>query len=101
MGAIGKKFTQLVRIPFWVAWPLMWLGAWFTIVFPLFGLDWFGYGIGVAFAVGFGAWLRPRYRVSVLERSERGVVLWVRRVKKADKERSEGSPPSSIVLPRQ
>jgi hypothetical protein len=100
VGAFRKKFTQLVKIPLWVAWPLMWLGAWYVIAFPIFGLDWFGYVGSVVFAVAFGAWARPRYRVRVLERSERGVVLWVRRVEKGEKDISE-EPPSSIVLPRQ
>jgi hypothetical protein len=65
-----------------------------VLVFP-FGLDWFGYGISIAFAVAFAAWARPRYRVTVLERSDRGVVYWVRRVKKGEEKAQEQPPPAT------
>jgi uncharacterized membrane protein len=94
MGKLTKKLMRLWMLPFWIAWPLVLLGAWYVLVFP-FGLDWFGYGISIAFAVAFAAWARPRYRVTVLERSDRGVVYWVRRVKKGEEKAQEQPPPAT------
>jgi hypothetical protein len=91
---------RLRTIPLWVAWPLFYLGAWYVLAFPL-GLDWLGYGVSLAFAIVIGAFARRRYQVTVLERSDRGTVYWVRRVKKGEKAISEEQPISSIVLPRQ
>jgi hypothetical protein len=86
-------------IPLWLAWPLVCLGGWYIFAFPL-GFGWLGYGLSVALAVAVAVWARPRYQVTVLERSERGVVYWVRRVKKGEKEISE-KPSSRVLTPRQ
>ncbi len=85
MRELARKITRarLKMIPLWVATPLIYLGLFYVVFFPL-GLDWYGYGISVATAAALGAWVFPRYRVTVLERSERGVVYWVRRVKKGE-----------------
>jgi hypothetical protein len=84
-------------IPIWLAWPLWFLGVIYLTAFP-FGLDWFAYGSSIVFAVVVGAWARSRYRVTVLERSDRGVVYWVRRVKKGEGKAQE-QPPQATDSP--
>jgi hypothetical protein len=53
-----------MTIPLWVATPLIYLGVFYTLFFPL-GVGWYGYGISVAIAAALGAWVLPRYRVTV------------------------------------
>jgi hypothetical protein len=101
MGMLWKKLTRANQmwLPLWIASPLLFLGIVYLVFFPL-GLDWFGYGASVAIAAVTGAWIRSRYRVTVLERSDRGIVYWVRRVKKGE-ERKQETPPASVLTPHQ
>jgi hypothetical protein len=100
MGPLGKLLRPVtVMIPYWLARTLMFIGVWYLVLFP-FHINWYGYGLSIVVALAYGLWIRRRWRVKVLERSDRGVVYWVRRVKKGDKEVTE-PPPSSVVLPRQ
>ena len=84
-----------MMLPLWVATPLIYLGVVYVVFFPL-GLSWYGYAGGIAFAAVIGAWMRPRYQLRVLERSDRGVVYWVRRVGKGAKPEE---PASSVLMP--
>jgi hypothetical protein len=74
---------RMTLIPLWIAWPLCFLGALFVVFVP-FGIDWFDYGLGLVIAACFGWWARRRYEMTVLERSERGWVVWVRRRRHED-----------------
>jgi hypothetical protein len=89
-----------VMLPYWIARALMFIGVWYLVLFP-FRINWYGYALSIVVALAYGLWARRRWRIVVLEKSDRGVVYWVRRVKKGETEISEESPPSSIVLPRQ
>src|SRR5689334_21810276 len=100
MRTLGRWAMRLRLIPPWLAWPLLYQGLIYVFAFPFGLLTWYGYGITLAVAAAIGLWVRPRYQITVLERSGRGTVYWVRRVNKGDKEAAE-PPPSSVVLPRQ
>jgi hypothetical protein len=80
MASLPGRFWGLRRaiLPHWIAWPLCLLGLVFVVFVP-FGIDWFDYASGLVLAAGFGWWSRRRYAVAVLERSERGWVVWIRR----------------------
>jgi hypothetical protein len=101
MRTLARKITRerLKMIPLWVATPLIYLGVFYVLFFPL-GVGWYGYGVSLVIAVGLGAWVFPRYRVTVLERSDRGIVYWVRRVKKGE-DRAPEEPTSPVLTPRQ
>lgn len=66
----------------WVSVPLAFLGVALAVCFPLTlvtPLGWAVYGLAVVAALCLGAWLRPRYRLSILESSQLGVLGWLRR----------------------
>jgi hypothetical protein len=66
----------------WVSVPLACLGVALAVCFPLTlvtPLGWAVYGLAVVAAVCLGAWLRPRYRLSILDSSQLGVLGWLRR----------------------
>jgi hypothetical protein len=96
---LARWVYRLWMIPHWIAWPLVLLGVWYVVLFP-FRIDWYGYGLSLALAAGYGAWARRRFRVTVLEHSDRGVVYWVRRVEKGKQEATE-KPPSAVLTPPQ
>ena len=77
-----KRLTRRIEVlPVWLGAPLALLGVWYIFVGP-FGFDWVGYAVGLAMAIFVGWWTRSRYEVKVLERSERGVVYWMRRLER-------------------
>lgn len=81
----GRKvrwWRRKVVVPPWVLLPLAWLGAVYLIS-PV-SRDWYLYGSAVAIAVVIGVRRARRYRVTVLHRGERDVVVWMRWRKKAD-----------------
>jgi hypothetical protein len=93
--------VEFMVIPLWAAMPLVWLGVSLTLIYPLGVVDgswtaWVSFGLVLAGAVYFGFSIHRKYKVTVLERSERGVVYWVQRVKP-----DEEKPVSRVVMPRQ
>jgi hypothetical protein len=82
-----------VRIPVWVSVPLAWLGLAF-IIFAPFGIDGYRYTSAVIVAIVIGAVARRRYRVTVLYRTDRGVLSWVFSVRKGA---PDPEPPRVIV----
>jgi hypothetical protein len=78
-----RRRIGLRLIPHWLAWPFCMLGLWYLLTRPLGGDDWGTYVFGVAGAIGFGAWSAFMYRVTVLERSGKAVVLQLQRRRKA------------------
>jgi hypothetical protein len=74
-----KLLDRKVRIPAWLSLALAWLGVVY-IVFPL-GQNWYEYGFALFVAVMIGVYVARRHRVTVLQRTEHGAVLWVRWMK--------------------
>jgi hypothetical protein len=93
---VFKRLSETL-IPIWIASPLGFLGVIFIIFYPL-GRDWATYLLALVVAVVEAVWMRTRYKMVVLERSERGWFIWLRKVKKrADEERPCSS---NVILPR-
>jgi hypothetical protein len=80
-------------LPAWLVAPLVWLGLVY-LARPLGTEDLYGYGFALFVAALFGLWVRSRYRVTVLERSERGVVLWLRWTNKTE----QAEPPPPVIV---
>jgi hypothetical protein len=85
-------WRRVVRIPVWVTFPLLWLGSFFVIYFPI-GIDWYGYGYALLIAVVTGVWAKRRYRVTILHRENKGAVYWIRWGKAQETE----TPPVVVV----
>lgn len=65
-------------LPVWLALPLALLGIALTILYP-FGVDWPLYIVTLLVAVWSGWWARRHYVITVLERTEYGVVFRLER----------------------
>jgi hypothetical protein len=88
----ARWWRRSLRIPPWISLPLLGEGAYFVVLYP-FGIDWYQYGSSLVVAVAVGVWAKRRYRVSVLHRHERGVVLWLRWGK------PEADPSQPVIVP--
>jgi zinc-ribbon domain len=95
-GWLRRLFRKRFLLPGWLVAPLALLGL-FYLVEP-WRHDWYSYGFGLFSAAVIGVWVRSRYRVTVLHRTERGAVLWVRWSKK--EEDVEEAPPVPITRAR-
>ncbi len=89
-GVRSGWWRRLIVLPTGVATALVWLGTVFLFSKPLGFTDWYWYASATLVAVGLGFWTRRAYRAVILERSERGLVLWWRPSKFA-------GPPPEIV----
>jgi hypothetical protein len=94
-----RRGVEFMVIPLWAALPLVWLGVSLTLLYPLSVVDgswaaWVSFGLVLAGAGYLGFSIHRKYKVTVLERSERGVVYWVQRVKP-----DEEKPVSPVVMP--
>jgi branched-subunit amino acid transport protein len=69
---------QIAVLPLWLATALVFLGGVFVLSRPL-GWGWSEYLVALILAVALGAWTRHAWAMTVLERSERGIVIWLRR----------------------
>ena len=85
-GELGRGIRDWIRrLVFftpWVSIPLMALGVVLVLIYPLTLLSsegWIGYPIAVVLAAGLGAWLRPRYRLAILDSSPLGVFYWLQK----------------------
>jgi hypothetical protein len=81
-----KKAYDLVRaLAFftpWVSIPLAFLGVALLITYPLMlvtSLAWICAPVALVLAVALGIYLRPRYRVAILDSSPLGVFYWLQR----------------------
>lgn len=79
----SRLMHRRVPIPAWLLVPLAWLGLLYVILTPI-GRDWYMYGLGLLFAVGIGVRVRRRHRATVLYRSGRASLYWVRWLKKGE-----------------
>jgi hypothetical protein len=83
--ALGpRNYERRFLIPGWIILPLVWLGLLYLTA-PWWH-DWYSYGFGLLVAISFGVWARMRYRVTVLHRSQGGVVVWLRCSKEEEPE---------------
>lgn len=96
--------VEFAVLPLWLVGSLAGLGLGLAVFVPIMlahvfaqWVNWSLYFLELASTV-FAAWLfTRRYTTKMLERSDRGVVYWIRyRTDQADVER----PPSTIVSPK-
>jgi prepilin signal peptidase PulO-like enzyme (type II secretory pathway) len=69
---------QTIMLPYWLSAPLALLGAFFLVFVP-FGIDWSDYAAALVIAAAFGWYMRRRWAVTVLERTDKGAVYCVRK----------------------
>ena len=66
----------------WISIPLMFVGIALVVTWPLVlftSYGWVCVPVVVVIAVLMALWLRPRYRVSILDSSPLGVFYWLQR----------------------
>jgi lysylphosphatidylglycerol synthetase-like protein (DUF2156 family) len=83
---------QTAVLPLWLATALVFLGGVFVLSTPL-GWGWSEYVVALVLAVALGAWTRHTWAMTVLERSERGIVVWLRRQKQVATDATGSSRP--------
>jgi membrane protein YdbS with pleckstrin-like domain len=82
MRRVLDKVRMVALFTPWVSIPLMFLGVVLLIVSPLVLLTSYGWicvPAALVVAVVIALWLRPRYRVSILDSSPLGVFYWLQR----------------------
>lgn len=81
---VQRVAWRLFLPPLWLSNGFLFLGIVLGVLYPAGLLTWGMYGAAVAIALGYGWVMQRSYRVTVLERSERGVVIWMRRKEKGE-----------------
>ena len=79
---IRDKLRILIFFTPWFSIPLALLGVVLVLTCPLVlfvSLGWIVYPVAVVAAVGLALWLRPRYRLSILDSSPLGVLTWLQK----------------------
>ena len=82
MRALRDRIRTVVFFTPWVSIPLAFLGVALAVTYPLLlltSLAWICAPVAVVAAVGLALWLRPRYRLSILDSSPLGVFYWLQR----------------------
>jgi len=82
MRRVLDKVRMVVLFTPWVSIPLMFLGVVLLVASPLVLLTSYGWicvPVALVVAVLVALWLRPRYRVSILDSSPLGVFYWLQR----------------------
>ena len=82
MRALRDRIRTVVFFTPWVSIPLAFLGVALAITYPLVlltSLAWICAPVAVVAAVGLALWLRPRYRLAILDSSPLGVFYWLQR----------------------
>jgi hypothetical protein len=80
--ALRDQIRTVVFFTPWVSIPLAFLGVALAVTYPLLlltSLAWICAPVAVVAAVGLGIWLRPRYRLAILDSSPLGVFYWLQR----------------------
>jgi hypothetical protein len=80
--ALRDRIRTVVFFTPWVSIPLAFLGVALAITYPLVlltSLAWICAPVAVVAAVGLALWLRPRYRLAILDSSPLGVFYWLQR----------------------
>ena len=81
-GRVRDKVRILVFFTPWVTIPLTLLGLVLVAAIPVVLLvpyGWVVYPAAVLAAAGLALWLRPRYRLSILDSSPLGVLTWLQK----------------------
>lgn len=76
------RLRKVIFFTPWVSIPLAALGVALTLAMPLIltmGFGWICYPIAVLAAAALALWLRPRYRLAILDSSHLGVFYWLQR----------------------
>jgi hypothetical protein len=77
------RARQLAFFAPWLSIPLTLAGIAFAVLVPLIlaigALGWICYAIVLVAAVALALWLRPRYRVAILDSSHLGVLYWLQK----------------------
>jgi hypothetical protein len=79
---LRERVRVIVFFTPWLSIPLGLLGVVLALTYPLMlltGLAWICDPIAVVLAVALGAWLRPRYRLAIVDSSPLGVLYWLQR----------------------
>ena len=82
MRALRDRIRTVVFFTPWVSIPLAFLGVALAVTYPLLlltSLAWICAPVAVVAAVGLALWLRPRYRLAILDSSPLGVFYWLQR----------------------
>ena len=82
MRALRDHIRTVVFFTPWVSIPLAFLGVALVVTYPLLlltSLAWICAPVAVLAAVGLALWLRPRYRLAILDSSPLGVFYWLQR----------------------
>ena len=82
MRALRDHIRTVVFFTPWVSIPLAFLGLALAVTYPLLlvtSLAWICAPVAVLAAVGLALWLRPRYRLAILDSSPLGVFYWLQR----------------------
>ena len=82
MRRIVDRARMIALFTPWVSIPLMFLGIVLVVSWPLVLLTSYGWicvPVALVAAVVLGLYLRPRYRVSILDSSPLGVFYWLQR----------------------
>jgi hypothetical protein len=80
--ALRDRIRTVVFFTPWVSIPLAFLGVALAVTYPLVlltSLAWICAPVAVVAAVGLALWLRPRYRLAILDSSPLGVFYWLQR----------------------
>jgi len=76
------RLRKLVFFTPWLSIPLALLGVALVVVTPLMlttSFGWICYPVALALALALALWLRPRYRLAILDSSPLGVFYWLQR----------------------
>jgi hypothetical protein len=79
---LRDRIRTVVFFTPWVSIPLAFLGVALAVTYPLLlltSLAWICAPVAVVAAVGLALWLRPRYRLAILDSSPLGVFYWLQR----------------------
>ena len=80
---LRDRVRQLVFFAPWLSIPLTLAGIAFALLVPVIlaigALGWICYAVVLVAAVVLAIWLRPRYRVAVLDSSHLGVLYWLQK----------------------
>ncbi len=82
MRGLKDQIRMVAFFTPWVSIPLAFLGIVLLLTYPLLlltSLAWICLPVAVVAAVALALWLRPRYRLAILDSSPLGVFYWLQR----------------------
>ena len=82
MRGLKDQVRMVVFFTPWVSIPLAFLGVVLVLTYPLLlltSLAWICLPVAIVAAVALALWLRPRYRLAILDSSPLGVFYWLQR----------------------